>query len=107
MPQLSFLLHSLSLICGHQSSAMEKTVIMAETLFARALEISAGPSREEFLAAQCSHEAALQDEVRSLLHAHEQAGGFLRAEPASQPQTPKFPGYCVDGRLGQGAFSVV
>jgi serine/threonine-protein kinase len=86
---------------------MEKTVILAETVFARALEIPSGAPREEFLAAQCGHDAALQTEVRSLLQAHEKAGGFLRVEPASQAETPKFPGYSIEGRLGQGALGTV
>jgi predicted Ser/Thr protein kinase len=86
---------------------MEKTVILAETLFARALDLPAGAAREDFLSAHCGHDAALQTDVRSLLKAHEQAGGFLRAEPAAQPKDPKFPGYCLTGRLGQGGLGVV
>lgn len=80
---------------------------MAESLLARALEIPAGAAREEFLVRQCGHDAALEKEVRSLLQAHEQAGGFMRADLAGPAETPRFPGYRVEGRLGQGGLGVV
>jgi serine/threonine protein kinase len=80
---------------------------MAETLFTRALELPAGAVREEFLLRQCGHDAALQNEVRSLLEAHEQAGSFLRAAPDIPAQPPRVPGYRLEGRLGQGGLGVV
>ncbi len=80
---------------------------MAETLFARALELQAGAAREEFLVRQCGLDAALQSEVRSLLQAHERAGGFLRADPANQAPAPRLPGYRLEGQLGQGGLGVV
>jgi serine/threonine protein kinase len=86
---------------------METTVITAETLFARALKLPAGATREEFVIGQCGQNAALRDEVRSLLQAHEQAGGFLRVEPALPVLPPQLPGYRLEGRLGQGGLGVV
>jgi serine/threonine protein kinase len=86
---------------------METTEIMAETLFARALELPTGAAREEFLIRQCGHDAALHGDVRSLLQAHEQAGGFLRADPTLPAQAPRLPGYRLEGRLGQGGLGVV
>ncbi len=86
---------------------METTEIMAETLFARALELPTGAAREEFLIRQCGQDASLQGDVRSLLLAHEQAGGFLRSDPAIPSQPPQLPGYRLEGRLGQGGLGVV
>jgi serine/threonine protein kinase len=51
---------------------------MAETLFARALELSAGALRDDFLAKECAHDSTLRREVESLLAAHTAAGGFLQ-----------------------------
>jgi serine/threonine protein kinase len=80
---------------------------LAEALFARALELPAGAGREEFLAKECGNDSALLQETRSLLQAHEQAGGFLRADPADPAQPPRLPGYRLEGRLGQGGLGVV
>jgi hypothetical protein len=58
--------------------AMAKTSNMAETLFARALELSGGALRIDFVAKECAHDSALRREVESLLAAHNDAGGFLQ-----------------------------
>ena len=46
---------------------MEKTAIMAETLFARALELPAGAAREAFLIRQCGQDAALHSDLGTIL----------------------------------------
>jgi serine/threonine protein kinase len=63
---------------------MDNSAATAESVFARALELPAGPARDRWVAAQCAGDAALQREVASLLHAHEEAGAFLR--PRSAPE---------------------
>ena len=86
---------------------MDNTVVMAETLFARALELPAGAAREEFLTRQCGDSATLRSEVETLLQAHEQAGGFLRAGPVAAAGLPRLPGYRLESQIGEGAVGVV
>jgi serine/threonine protein kinase len=86
---------------------MDKTVVTAETVFARALELPPGAARDEFLTRQCGNDTALRREVESLLRAHEQAGGFLRAESDATARLPRLPGYRLEGQIGQGALGVV
>jgi hypothetical protein len=56
---------------------MDRVAAKAETVFAGALELSAGAARAQFVAEQCTNDPAVRDEVESLLRAHEEAGGFL------------------------------
>lgn len=62
---------------------MANTTNIAETLFARALELSAGALRDDFLARACANDSALRQEVESLLAAHNAAGGFLQGSAGS------------------------
>jgi serine/threonine protein kinase len=66
---------------------MDNPPIRAEHLFAEALELPPGEQRARFLASRCGSDAALLDEVQSLLHAHDQAGLFL--EPQSPASTER------------------
>src|SRR5205809_528966 len=63
----------------------------AETVFARALELAAGVTRNQFVAEQCSHDPALRREVESLLGAHEQAADFLVAGAKPEEKTSNLP----------------
>jgi serine/threonine-protein kinase len=72
---------------------MERPTVNADTVFARAIELPPGPPRDDFVAAQCADNPALQREVESLLRAHDQAGDFLRTHtsqeaPSRQPLLP-------------------
>lgn len=107
----------------------------AEILFARALELPAGPPREAFLAGECAGDERLAESVRSLLRAESAAAGFLetraiapqeaversltasrvvalRRRSATSPvpeeeSPPVIPGYRVERRLGGGGLGVV
>jgi len=105
--QISSHFRRLGVILRTALNPMDKTLVMTETLFARALEIPAGAAREEFLTRQCGKDDALRREVETLLKAHEQAGGFLRAESVAAAGLPRLPGYRLEGRIGQGALGVV
>ena len=48
-----------------------------ETLLAAALEISGAAERRAYLDRACGSDAALRQDLESLLAAHEQAGEFL------------------------------
>jgi hypothetical protein len=61
---------------------MDKHSGSAESIFARASELSPGAAREQFLMEKCGADAGLREEVESLLRASDQAGDFLR--PASE-----------------------
>jgi hypothetical protein len=56
---------------------MEPAAAKAEAVFAQALELPRGQARDKFIAEQCAEDAALRQEVESLLEAHEQSGEFL------------------------------
>jgi serine/threonine protein kinase len=56
----------------------------AEDIFARAIELPPGTTRDAFVRAQCNNDSAARREVESLLHAHDEAGDFLQA-PAVSP----------------------
>src|SRR5437773_9725212 len=58
-------------------SSMEKSIMIAEDIFGRAIDLPVGSPRDEFVSAQCGGNAALRAEVVSLLCAHEEAEGFL------------------------------
>src|SRR5215207_1939224 len=53
-----------------------------ESLFEQATDLPAS-RRESFLAGQCHGDAALADELRSLLRAHDTQGGPLDTPPAA------------------------
>ena len=63
---------------------MDNSAANAEAVFTLALELPAGAARDEFIAKRCAGDSALWREVKSLLHAHDEAGGFL-GEPDSKP----------------------
>jgi tetratricopeptide (TPR) repeat protein/tRNA A-37 threonylcarbamoyl transferase component Bud32 len=58
------------------------------SIFNQAVEITDGAARAAFLNEACGQDAALRQRVDALLHAHQQAGGFLdTAESATAPIT--------------------
>ncbi|MCC7373682.1 MAG: serine/threonine protein kinase [Verrucomicrobiales bacterium] len=86
----------------------------AESLFAQAIELPDPVAREAFVAARCAGNAALAESVRSLLRAHEAAGGFLRTAamnseplPVPEPAPPRLPGFRIERLLGAGGLGVV
>jgi serine/threonine protein kinase len=56
---------------------MKKAAANAEMLFARALELPGGAEREAFVERESAHNAALREEVRSLLKAHDEADDYF------------------------------
>jgi serine/threonine protein kinase len=80
----------------------------------------AGPERDGFLAEACGDDSELQEQLLSLLRAHENAGGFLKAGPALSPEIeaelarlkPEESGerigpYKLREQIGEGGFGVV
>ena len=93
------------------SNPMNKSVISAENVFARAVELSPGAARDELLAAECAHDPTLRREVESLLHAHESAGDFLCADgkrtlppPPAAAMAPKQRTTTIDAAAHAEAF---
>ncbi|MBL9136788.1 MAG: serine/threonine protein kinase [Verrucomicrobiales bacterium] len=86
----------------------------ADSLFAQALQLPEPGAREAFIQANCSGDPALAESVRSLLRAHEAAGGFLRtlpmeASPLSigEPTPPRLAGFRIERLLGSGGLGAV
>jgi len=89
---------------------MPRDAVTDELLFGQALEIPPGAARNEFLTKGCAHDPRLRREVESLLDAHAQAGSFLTADAADNPETssaPTLPGFRIESKLGEGALGVV
>ena len=90
---------------------MSHDTVNAEVLFGRALEIPAGPARQEFLARGCARDSKLRREVESLLDAHTEASGFLaddaKGDRPGPSFTPQIPGFRLLAKLGEGALGVV
>jgi serine/threonine-protein kinase len=81
---------------------MKEPAAKAESLFVRALDLPPGSVRDAFVAKECAEDPAVHQEVRSLLRAHEEAGGFLTEESA-----PRLPGYRIEHKIGEGSLGVV
>ena len=86
-----------------------------QDLFHAALELPTG-ERARFLESTCEADAALRQEVESLLRAHEQAGTFLRSEQQSASTEAQVAdiwvgkqigAYLVLERIGYGGMGVV
>ncbi|HVS40586.1 MAG TPA: bifunctional serine/threonine-protein kinase/formylglycine-generating enzyme family protein [Gemmataceae bacterium] len=60
-----------------------------ETIFAAALEKHDPAERRAYLDQACGDDAALHERVEALLHAHDQAGDFLKAPAAPGPAATK------------------
>src|SRR5262245_59100266 len=89
-------------------------------VFNEATARAAGPERDGFVAEACKDDAELKTQVFSLLQAHDDAGKFLRTQPAPPPGTDaelerlvsEKAGECI-GRykllqeIGEGGFGVV
>ena len=81
------------------------------SLFERALPGDAA-SRAQLLEAECANDASLQEEVESLLAAHEQATGLLKTAPHARFQAEPLIGrtagqYLIDSILGMGGMGIV
>ena len=70
---------------GQATLAMDKSSHRAEDVFAEAIELPPGRKREEFVASRCGHDSPLQNEVMSLLRAHDAASDFLMPGTRQQP----------------------
>lgn len=86
----------------------------ADRLFAQALELPDPGAREAFLQANCHGDPELAATVRSLLRAHEAAGGFLQTlpmeegpSPGGEPVPPRLAGFRIERRLGVGGVGAV
>jgi eukaryotic-like serine/threonine-protein kinase len=91
--------------------------LRVKELFAEALDLAAD-QREGFLAGRCPEDAALREEVRSLLLAHESAGGFIET-PAGAVAAARLDGwptrfekrmvghYRLESEIGQGGMGTV
>ncbi|MCK6501224.1 MAG: serine/threonine protein kinase, partial [Nitrospira sp.] len=86
----------------------------ADSLFAKALELPDPGAREAFILANCPGDPGLAESVRSLLRAHEAAGGFLRTVPmegppvpSGEPSPPRLAGYRMERLLGAGGLGAV
>jgi WD40 repeat protein len=83
-------------------------------LFHEARARPAGVERERFLAEACGNDAELQEQVLSLLQAHDGAGDFLKAGPAhpglvaiSEKHGDKIGRYKLLQQIGEGGCGVV
>src|SRR4051794_31420906 len=84
-----------------------------KSIFGRALEIEAA-DRAAYLDEACGPDAALRAEVEGLLHALDQAGGFLRRPGVTTPERPPAEGpgtrvgpYKLLQQLGEGGMGAV
>ena len=60
---------------------MHKSPNTADGVFAEALNLPPGNSRDRWLAERCGTDTVLHCEVASLLRAHDKAGDFLQPPP--------------------------
>jgi hypothetical protein len=65
--------------------ARSKTPEKVESVFDSALKLPP-EERDAFLAGECGDDAALRDQVRQLLAAHEAAGNFLNPDRPLSPE---------------------
>src|SRR5580658_4509351 len=54
-------------------------------IFDAAVELTSAEARSAYLIGSCGQDAALRAQVQALLHAHEQAGGFLPTDDSKLP----------------------
>ena len=89
---------------------MNKPALSAENVFARAVELPPGPTRDDLIAAECANNTTLRRDVESLLRAHDGAGDFLRERteqninPPTPTAIPKQRTAAIDAAAHAGAF---
>jgi ankyrin repeat protein/serine/threonine protein kinase len=93
---------------------MSSTNQSAETIFAEALQKSDPEQRNFYLEQACAGNAALREEVESLLQAHEGAGDFLgrstvllQSDIAAEHAGMRIGRYKLLEQIGEGGFGVV
>ena len=79
----------------------------ADEWFAQALNLPAGEARTAFLSQLVAQDAALGEEIRSLVQAHEHAGDFLNPPTAKDEPFPQLPGFTIERKIGQGGLGIV
>jgi eukaryotic-like serine/threonine-protein kinase len=86
----------------------------AKRIFGEALRLSDPAQREAYLDAACGGNKLLQQEIDSLLHAYDAAGGFLSApRPLPTPESPteqsgqRIGRYKLLEQIGEGGFGTV
>jgi hypothetical protein len=57
---------------------MEKSSNRAVSIFAEAIALPPGAARDQLVADRCGEDPGLRRDVASLLHAHDDAGSFLK-----------------------------
>jgi serine/threonine protein kinase len=67
---------------------MNRSDTEIENLFAEAVALPSGVSRDEWIAARCGNDPALRREVESLLRAHDEAGDFLQQPDGAEKRKP-------------------
>ena len=85
---------------GPSSAGAASTGLTAKDIFLEAAELDQA-RRGALLDERCGADAALREQVMSLLAAHDSAGAFL-AEPSAVPTNS---GSIVTGRMSAGARS--
>ena len=67
---------------------MTPEIAREEAIFTDALEHTEGAERENFVHAECQHDAALEARVLRLLGLHKGTGGFLETAPILKIESP-------------------
>ncbi len=92
---------------------MPASITSLEAAFSEALEIAAGPGRDEYLDRACAGDAELRRQVESLLALHDRGPRFLESPTVSYASEPAEPvgssigPYKLMEQIGEGGMGVV